>query len=63
MNPPPPEVISTSAKIAANSEGKSTSERHHNLYVDSLTRRHVITNHGAQHRRRCGHVPGIEGGS
>jgi len=41
-----PEVISTAAKIAGNSEGKSTSERRHDPYVDPLARRGTIVDHG-----------------
>ena len=39
------EVISTSAEIAGNSEGMSTSERH-NSYADRLARCRAIANHG-----------------
>ena len=42
-----PEVISTAAKIAANSENKNTSERRHSPYVDSFARCHAIADHSA----------------
>jgi len=42
-----PQVISTAAKIAANSESKKTSERRHNPYVDSFARYRAIANHSA----------------
>lgn len=42
-----PEVISTAAKIAANSENKNTSERRHSPYVDSFARCRAIADHSA----------------
>jgi len=42
-----PEVISTAAKIAANSESKSALERRHNPYVNSFTRCRAIANYSA----------------
>lgn len=39
-----PEVISTAAKNAQGSEGRSTAERRHSPYVDPFIRRHAIAN-------------------
>jgi E3 ubiquitin-protein ligase UHRF1 len=41
-----PEVISAAARIAKNSEGKSTLERRHNPYVDPLSRCRAVADRG-----------------
>ena len=57
-----PEVISTAAKSAKNTDGKGISERRHNPYVDLFTRHRTIANCILPYRKQYGHIPDIEVG-
>ena len=55
-----PEVISTAAKSAKNSEGKGMSERRHSPYVDPLVHGRAATKRSVQPRKQYGDIPDVE---